>query len=940
MSDDPDKYESNEVSDGGGNGTVTDGLEISEPVQAAGKKRNRRKERPRRRKANIEADLAIATSTMESLNVHSSHVPNGTVVHESEVSSADHLSKAINLDSKAEDVAEPSSPSKRRNRKKKNVALASIEKLGYVISEQRETVSSLDSAVSSKNPNGMYSVKSTSISKVESKNNRRPPRTQESEAPSKQSSRRTSERKPKPSPQVSQPPASLPRSPLKQKPKQSGGFSTNSGKTDESLFNENKFERHIQREQAEIMLKTGQISAAKGFVRINQRNFREAYISNPDGSRDILIDGVKDRNRALEGDEVVVFILPPSVWRTHEGVTQKVGKVVHILTQVHHRQAVGTLKKMQDGNSRLALFSPRDSRIPRMRIPMNQCPKNHKDWDNCLFYARICQWTDVRFAMGQLIGDSFGAQGDVEAETRAILLDNEIDVSPYEEKLHVYFPEPPYIPSEDDIKGREDLRKCCIFTIDPLTAKDLDDAVSCVKLENGNYKVGVHISDVSYFLREGTPLDVKVSKRATTTYLVQRAYHMLPREMTMMCSLLPGEDKLAFSVFWEITPEAEVISHYFTRSIIRSCAQLAYEHAQIMIDDPDHNWLDGELPKIYGGWTVKDLKEVVLSLQYLAAIMRKRRFDGGALRVDQTKLMFNLNGSGEPISFSPYVNKESHRLIEEFMLLANMTVATDLHKKFPLLAFLRCHQAPHSDMLDRLAELLVKFGIVLDTSSAGSLHQSLQQYQSTGDRARYVALTLLCSKPMIRARYFCAATMSNVDHMRHYALNAPLYTHFTSPIRRYADVMVHRLLSAFLGYSEEPKWTVDYVNEIAANCNKMKFCAKKAGEQSTELFLALWVRKHGTIEEEVVVVDVKDRSFDAVVCSSGTNVRVYTDKLSAAVEFENDSVPELKITWAIAGGRVQQAYQVITMFSVVRVALRTSNTNLLKLEATLLPPSE
>lgn len=292
-------------------------------------------------------------------------------------------------------------------------------------------------------------------------------------------------------------------------------------KKNDTSLNENKFDDHLQRELVEVMWKE-QLNVIKGFIRINQRNFREAYINNPDGSKDILIDGVKDRNRALEGDEVVISILPENYWKIHDGVVQKVGKVIHILNQVHQRQAVGNLKKMQDGNSRMALFSPRDSRVPRIRIPIKECPKNIKDWDGRIFFARITEWDDVRFAKGQLIGGSFGAQGDVEAETRAILLENELDCSPYDKKLYEFFPKPPYKVKEQDLSERQDLRKLCIFTIDPLTAKDLDDAMSCEKLDNGNFKVGVHISDVSYFLKEGTCLDKEVAKRATTTYLVQR----------------------------------------------------------------------------------------------------------------------------------------------------------------------------------------------------------------------------------------------------------------------------------------------------------------------------------------------------------------------------------------------------------------------------------
>lgn len=903
------------------------------------KKRNRRKEKSRKITQDMELNQAVAIATqMGPIKLNSSSSENA--VTQSNQITEGYADKK--LDGGEQGTSKPTSSAKRKSKKRKNVALSSIEKLSSNGGPQVVMSNGKSDLETELLTAAMKNLELPDLKDFKSMQDR-----PQSTGPRKH---RSTKHRNSPNQQVLNQQYAhigskhqLPLDPQQTahgspKNKQARGGSKNKTfqRKHEQMVDENKFENHLQRELVEVMLKEQQ-TVIKGFLRINQRNYREAYITNPDGTKDILIDGVRDRNRAFEGDEVVVLISPRSCWKQHEGTVQKVGKVIHIWTRVHHRQAVGSLKKMQDGNSRQVLFSPRDSRIPRMRIPIRECPYKPNEWENNLFQARIVEWEDVRFAIGRLVGDCIGAEGDIEAETHALLLDNEINWFPYDEKLYRFFPTPPFIPSENDLRGREDLRKMCIFTIDPLTARDLDDAVSCEKLKNGNFKVGVHISDVSYFLKEGTPLDREVAKRATTTYLVQRAYHMLPRDMTMMCSLLPGEDKLAFSVFWEITPRAEVISHYFTRSVINSCTQLAYEHAQIMIDEPDHEWSESELPQIFGGWTVEDLKGVVSSLQSLAAIMRHKRFETGALRVDQTKIVFRLNDAGEPISFAAYANKESHRLIEEFMLLANMTVATDLQKKFPRLAFLRCHDEPQPDLLKKLVELLEKFGIVLDASSAGSLHKSLQTY-STDNKTRFLALNSLCSRPMVRARYFCADNIGDVKYMRHYALNVPLYTHFTSPIRRYADVMVHRLLCSLLGYSEEPKWTIDDVNNIASMCNKMKFCAKKAGEQSSELFFAIWVRNHGPVEEEAVVIDVKDHSFDALVCSTGSNIRVYTDKLAAAVEFNNDSVPQLHITWAISGHCSKIAQQVITMFSVVRVSLRTSNTNLLKIEASLLPP--
>nr|CAD7394611.1 unnamed protein product [Timema cristinae] len=335
-----------------------------------------------------------------------------------------------------------------------------------------------------------------------------------------------------------------------------------------------------------------------------------------DKGTDILIEGLHDRNRALEGDEVVVRIKPAIEW-----------KVVFILLEVHPRVAIGNLKLMSDRNPNFALFSPRDSRIPRIRIPMGNCPKNFIEeaarYENVLFLAKITFW----------------------------------------DNLHQFYPKTPYHISEEEIRKRTDLRKECIFTIDPLTARDLDDAVSCKELNNGNLEIGVHISDVTFFLEEGTPLDEVVSKRATSIYLVDNVYHMLPR-VCMFCSLLPGVDKLAFSVIFEMTREGEVVSRTFARSVINSCVQLAYEHAQVMIEYPKKEWSVSELPEIKGGFQPSQLSEVVNQLHHIALKLRSKRFENGALRIDQTKLIFHLDPSnGGPVAFKTYINKESHRRV-------------------------------------------------------------------------------------------------------------------------------------------------------------------------------------------------------------------------------------------------------------------------------------
>lgn len=552
-----------------------------------------------------------------------------------------------------------------------------------------------------------------------------------------------------------------------------------------------KFEEYLSIEDVEMGLRSNKL--IEGILRINPKLYQHAYVSTNDrDEQDVFIDGMCNRNRALEGDIVVVQLI--NSYEPSEDKQQKKGKVVYIKERIHHRTCIGTLKLMPDKNRQLAYFVPRDFRIPRLNIPCTSWPDgfydNSKKFENVLFLAKILDWTDTRFAVGT-IEYHIGLSGDLISEEKAILAQNNLDVTPFEPQLKNLYPSMDYKIPDDEIKLREDCRNLCIFSIDPFNCRDIDDAMSCKELENGNYEIGVHISDVAHFLTENTKLDKKVCNKATTIYLVQRAYHMLPDDLCLLCSLFPAVDKLAFSVFWEVTKDAEVLNHRFAKTVINSCCKLSYEHAQSILEDVNETEFD--FPEIYNGFTFQDVYSSIKILGKIAAIFRKSRFDSGALRINQPKISFMLNSSGLPESFTFYVSKESHQLIEEFMLLANMTVAKRIHDDFPKIAFLRCHPPPSTYMLRQLATSLGPLGIELDYSSAGALHRSLLPYieSEDSDKGKAMVLSMLCAKPMTRAKYFCSGGQDD-EEFRHYALNVPLYTHFTSPIRRYADVMVHR----------------------------------------------------------------------------------------------------------------------------------------------------
>lgn len=710
----------------------------------------------------------------------------------------------------------------------------------------------------------------------------------------------------------------------------------------EQTTEDKKFEPFMPADVVEAGLKNNIFT--EGILRINPKQFQHSYVSSSDRSeQDILIDGLKNRNRALEGDVVVVQLIEESENEdTNDTNKQKKGKVVYIKEIVHKRTCIGNLKLMADKNRQKALFVPRDHRIPRLNIPFTCWPdnfyQNWKKYENTLFLAKIEEWYDIRFAVGKILCN-IGQSGNMVTETRAILAQNDLDITPFGNEVRHLYPRLDYTIPDDEIKIREDCRNMCIFSIDPPNCRDIDDAVSCRQLENGNYEIGVHISDVAHFLTENTQLDEMVAEKATTIYLVERAYHMLPDELCMLCSLFPGVDKLAFSVFWEINDGAEVLSHRFSKTIIQSCCQLAYDHAQAILEDRAD--AAAIFPETYNGFQYKDAYKVIKTLGKISAAFRKNRFESGALRIDQPKVSFQLNANnGLPESFWIYENKESHQLIEEFMLLANRTVAKKIYEDHPDLAFLRSHPAPSGFMLKQLAKSLEPMGIKLKIHSAQSLHTSLVKYIDSEDKARAMVLNMLCARPMSRAKYFCAHGCDD-DDFHHYALNVPLYTHFTSPIRRYADIMVHRLLSASLNFRDMPDWEVDKVRMIAAQCNKQKYNAKKAGEMSTEMYTLKYIELNSPFVTEAVVVDVRERYIDTIIVVMGLNRRIFFNndfpgEFKCIKNEAGSKLSKMELTWKLPGN-LPPIKQTIEVFSVLQVEL-VKGDDMVKVESKLVIP--
>lgn len=737
----------------------------------------------------------------------------------------------------------------------------------------------------------------------------------------------------------------------------------------------------------------------KGVLRINPRNYEMAWVTVPGLGRDVLIEGMLRRNRALNGDVVALEILPRHDWKIMKGelnynglslgdpdqehanvenVTlnvekmsisngdephsaetpskshhitvdevperylQKTAKVVYIIEKKHSRVATGNLKpftrpkECPDG-----LFSPIDSRLPRIRIPREKCPPGFfdrpRDFQNTLLVARISSWPETSskdsfLAIGT-IARRLGEAGEIDPETEGILLEYGIDSGPFSDEALACLPqETPWKIPEEELEYRRDFRADCVFTIDPLTARDLDDAVHCKKLEDGLFEVGVHIADVSFFVRRGTALDEVAEERGTSTYMVQKVVPMLPRRLCEeLCSLNPGEDRLTFSVVWKMSDKGEILDEWKGRGIIRSRVKMAYEHAQDMIDKPNRTWNPNELPPISDGASVEEISAQVNQLHKFAVRLRRNRFENGALRLDQVKIRFDLDQeTGLPNGYHVHKQRDANKLIEEFMLLANMAVAHHIYTAYPETAMLRRHPKPHQKQLDDLLELCKSFGITFNCTSSKTIHESLAQFPlGSPEREVLVNLTM---RPMKNAEYFCTGSVEEGEY-GHYALSVPLYTHFTSPIRRYPDIVVHRLLAASLGIDQPLNQEPAIVDMIAEHCNDRKLAAKRASELSNELFFGIFVRESGPLEEEGMVLNLMDQSLDVLVPELGVVKRVYLKFCPGVKSFTftkgvKGKPAEMCLVWSVrlkTTGVTYEEEQEVKIFNQVRVILTTES---------------
>jgi len=549
---------------------------------------------------------------------------------------------------------------------------------------------------------------------------------------------------------------------------------------------------------------------------------------------------------------------------------------------------------------KIVWFKPTDKRVPLIAIPTEQAPldfvQNSEAYVNKLFVACIKRHPISSLHPFGTLVEELGPIGDIEVETSALLKDCNFPTEDFTENVLKCLPPVPWVIPEREFEVRKDLRSERIFTIDPDVAKDLDDALSVKLNEDGTYDIGVHIADVSYFVKPNTALDRDARKRATSVYLVQRAVPMLPPTLSeQLCSLVPGQDRLAFSIIFTMTKDGKVLKKWFGKTVIRSAVKLAYQDAQNVIEGLILSNIS-VIPEHEGSAIAHDIR----TLHSLANQVRAKRFEYGSLSLDSLRLSFKLDDSSLPIDCWQYKHTDANDLVEEFMLMSNIAIAQHIAVHLPEQALLRRHDTPIERRLNAFMERAERLGYKMDTTSSGAIMRSID---SIDDPTARRLLELLSFKATHKAKYFCAG-MLDIAKYSHYALSTPLYTHFTSPIRRYADVLVHRQLESVLHGGAEPKFTMDRdaVAKVAQQCNIKRDSAALAQEQSTHLFLCVLIadltQRYGPVVRQAKVVGVLDAAFDVLVPEFGIEKRVHVDQMPIDNHVYDEHSHMLQIYWS------------------------------------------
>ncbi|TDL29343.1 RNB-domain-containing protein [Rickenella mellea] len=684
---------------------------------------------------------------------------------------------------------------------------------------------------------------------------------------------------------------------------------------------------------------TAGVAAGKlhqGHFNANQYNYLEGSVSVPAFTKPIALFGRQHMNRAVQGDIVVVEVLPESEWKApadavvdqeshlatlqnddpdeseeegsdqeaaneekaerilvskreiQDGASQKqpTGRLVGVIKRnwrayVCHIDSASLSSSSSTSLSQQTVFATPVSRLlPRIRIRTRQAPAllGQK------ILVTIDRWESTsRYPEGHFVR-SLGKAESKEAEQESLLLEYEVPYRPFGKAVLDCLPThgdawvvPPKTTDSAEWRDREDLRDVLVCSIDPPGCQDIDDALHARPLPNGNIEAGVHIADVSHFVLPDNPMDSEAASRGTTVYLVDKRIDMLPALLgTNLCSLRPHVERLAFSVIWELTSDAQIVNVRFTKSVIASKAAFTYEEAQVRKDDSKLQ---------------DDLTKSIRLLNHLAGKLRAGRMAAGALNLASPEVKIHLDSaeSSDPIDVEQKEQRETNSLVEEFMLLANISVARQIQESFPQTAVLRRHLPPPRTNFEKLQDILQKRkGMTLDVSSSGALAASLDKCIDPDEPAFNTLVRIMATRCMLSAEYFCSGSVGR-DTFGHYGLASPIYTHFTSPIRRYADVLAHRQLAASINYEplHASLHSKSHVERVLQVVNRRHRMAQMAGRASVEFYVGLALKARGLRDGHVM--DVQEEAFVIRTFRNGLGVFVSKLGIEGLVMFKRET---------------------------------------------------